>query len=372
MTSDEQRALIKEIASADSISESLALFSFTKEMLGDCKFIFSANDGPLPGLSIGRNFDNGSAIRSLFSKEKVFVLDKETLKEMSKGTARFQIDYSISLDTQALSYLEPYISGYFNKLPNDFKEIFNFISQENVFVDPLPYIHENYHNLTNEKSAERIFSKLKAYEVLRNLDIKELERSSIVKACIPESEIIAITQQQIARMYRDLDNVFYMNELNISFNYEYAHLLKMICIQLDNPKISRYKKVSEFLDFCHFDVSAIGFREVFIACKFFENGQKLDFFSKIQKNKKDLFQIIKGMAWDLYHIRQMERFSTMRPDHRARYFFPSFLTCDKRLIEILDLYPLKCLAYIDGVYEPMPFFDNNILETLAKNSAEKK
>lgn len=371
MTNDEQRALIQEIATAEFFSESLALFNVTKEMLGDCKFIFAADNGPLPGLSVGRDFENGSAVRSLFSTERVLVLDKETLNEMSKGTAKFQIDYSISLDTQALSYLEPYIIGNSSKLPKDFKEIFSFISQGNVFVDPLPYIHENYQNLTNEKSAERIFSKLKAYEVLRNLDIGELENKSIVKASISEEELMSITQQQISRMYRDLDNAPYMKELDISFNYQYAHLLKMICIQLENPKKSRYQKISEFLDFCHFDVSAIGFREIFIACEFFEKGQKLGFFSKIQKNKKDLFQIVKGMAWDLYHIRQMERASTMRPDQRARYFFPSFLTCDKRLVEVLDLYPLKCLAYIEGAYEPMPFFNRDIVGTLTKTDIEK-
>ncbi|EGR0050411.1 hypothetical protein FR265_22790, partial [Vibrio vulnificus] len=203
MTSDEQRALIHKIATAGLIGESLTLFNITKEVLGDCKFIFAADEGPLPGLSVARNFENGSAVRSLFSTDKVLVLDKDTLKEMSKGTAKFQVDYSISLDTQALSYLEPYIGGYLSKLPNDFKEIFSFISQENVFVDPLPYIHENYHNLIDGKSAERIFSKLKAYEILRNLDANELEKNSIVKPRISEEKLISATQQQMARMYRD-------------------------------------------------------------------------------------------------------------------------------------------------------------------------
>ncbi|WP_158091115.1 hypothetical protein [Vibrio nigripulchritudo] len=67
----------------------------------------------------------------------------------------------------------------------------------------------------------------------------------------------------------------------------------------------------------------------------------------------------------------MERVSTIRPDQRARYFFPSFLTCDKRLVEVLDLYPLKCLAYIEDAYEPMPFFNRDIVDTLGKTDIEK-
>lgn len=371
MVSDEQRALIQEIATAGSLIESMVIFSLAQELLDDCKFIFAANKGPTPGFSVGNNFKDGSAIRGLFRTEKVFVLDKETLKEMSLGSAEFQIDYSISLDTQALSYLEPYIGGNVNKLPNDFREIFEFISQSNVFVDPMPYIHENYYNLGSERAANKIFTKLKAYEILRNLDAEAIKKESVVKACIPESELIMKTQQQISRMFRTLNDTDFMKELDINFNYQYTHLLKMINIQLENPQKNKFMKVKEFLDFCHFKVSAIGFREIFIACEFFERGQKLAFFSKIQKNKKDLFKIIKGMAWDLYHIRQMERLATIRPDERARYFFPSFLTCDKRLVEILDLYPLKCLAYIEGICEPMPFFDGDILQVLAGSDSEK-
>ncbi|MGC3834408.1 hypothetical protein ACPSKX_09090 [Moritella viscosa] len=125
MVSDEQRALIQEIATADSLGESIAIFSLTKELLDGCKFIFASDSGPSPGLSVGQDFKDGSAIRSLFSTEKVLVLDNETLRDMSLGTAEFQIDYSISLDTQALSYLEPYISGNVNKLPMILEIYFN-------------------------------------------------------------------------------------------------------------------------------------------------------------------------------------------------------------------------------------------------------
>ena len=77
------------------------------------------------------------------------------------------------------------------------------------------------------------------------------------------------------------------------------------------------------------------------------------------------------MAWDLYHIRQMELLATIRPDDNARYYLPAFLTCDKRLVDILDLYPLKCFAYVEGNYEPMPFFDGDIIKSLSYNLEEE-
>lgn len=65
------------------------------------------------------------------------------------------------------------------------------------------------------------------------------------------------------------------------------------------------------------------------------------------------------MAWDLWHIRQLEESMTLTPDPRARYFFPSLLTFDKRFVEVMDLYPLRSLAYVEGESMPMPFYSGD-------------
>lgn len=371
MATDEQRELIKKIATADNLEDSLNIFNLFQDKLESCKFIFASTKGSTPGLSVNFNFKNGSAIRSLFHSDKVLVLDKKTAHEMTKGQTTFQVDYSISLDTQALSYLEPYVKNNINKLPNDFKDIFEFIAKGNVFVDPMPYIHENYSNLKDPKSAERVFHKLKAYEILRTIDESALKNESIVKSYCTESELLKRAQEQISRMFSDISTPIYVEQINYNFNLQYIYLLKMTSIQLKNPKHSVYKKILDYLDFCHREVSTIGLRELIVASEFFKRGQKFDFFGKIQKNKKDIFKIINGMAWDLYHIRQLEKLVTIRPNSSARYYFPSFLTCDKRLIEVIDLYPLKCCAYIEGDYEPMPFFDGNILRNLSNITDEQ-
>lgn len=371
MLTNEQRNLIYEIATADSLQDSFSIFSCFQDKLENCKFIFASTKGADPGLSVNFDFKGGSAIRSLFNSDKVLVLDKETLHEMTRGKATFQVDYSISLDTQALSYLEPYAKNNTSKLPNDFKDIFECIARDDVFVDPMPYIHENYSNLSDYKSVEAVFNKIKAYEVLRTIDKSALRNESIVKSCRTESELLKLAQEQVARMFSDLSVPGFIKQISASFNYQYACLLKMIVIQLANPKRAAYKKLFEYLDFCHKEVSVIGLRELVIASEFFERGQDFLFFGKVQKNKKDILKIIKGMAWDLYHVRQLEKMVTIRPNNSARYYFPSLLTCDKRLVEVIGLYPLKCCAYVEGDYEPMPFFDGDILGALSDSEVEK-
>lgn len=82
-----------------------------------------------------------------------------------------------------------------------------------------------------------------------------------------------------------------------------------------------------------------------IARAYFELGQDLTFFGKIQRGRKDLLGQLSNMAWDLWHIRQLEEGPTLSIRPEARYYFTALLTFDKRLIEIMDLYALRSFGY---------------------------
>lgn len=360
-----KRALIAEICTADSLYESYKLFDLHSEQLSEYKIIFSSKFGGTPGFSVNKNFSDGSVVRSLFNSDKIVVLDTEISSAMKNGSVTYPIDFSISLDTQALSYLEPYINGYHNKLPKDFEEIFNFISRDDVNVDPMPYIQENLFNLKDSCSAEKIFNKLKAYEVLRTLDKEYLENEKRVKSILSEEELQKKTQEHIARMYHYLDDHVLTKSIQFNFKYMYWHLLAIISIQLEGKKLSTSKKILQLFELCDQEMATLSLREISIAKEYFEKGQKLTFFGKVQSEKSDLFEIIAGMSWDLWHIRQMEKNLTLRPSTEARYYFPSLLTCDKRLVEIIDLYPLKACAYDTENFEPIPFFDGNWITSIA-------
>ncbi len=368
----EKKTLIFKICTAKSTAESYALYKLNRDYLKDCKFIFSSERGNSPGFSINRDFSDGSVIRGLFSSSKIVVLDNDTVKSMDGGNAIFQIDYSISLDTQALSYLEPFIDGRVSKIPDDFREVFSFIARDEVSVDPMPYMLENLVNLSDQKSANRIFQKIKAYEILRSLDSSCLESDGEIKSVFPECELLKKAQENISMMYQMFDDKAFMDGVMFGFYAMYWHLLTMIEIQLSNPKLSVQQKLYKFIKLCHWELSTLSLREIAIARVYFEKGQNLTFFGKIQIGQKKLFKVMEGMAWDLFHVRQLEKALTMRPLPTARYFFPAFLTCDKRLVEIIDIYPLKSCAYIEGENEPMPYYDGDFLELMSSDEGEQR
>jgi hypothetical protein len=137
----------------------------------------------------------------------------------------------------------------------------------------------------------------------------------------------------------------------------------MATIQLRRPQLElAADKIAEFMDFMDGTLQTICAREAIVAAEYFARKQgDFRFFNKIQtKHPKNRINL-ENMAWDLCHIRHIELAATFAetmsddPLTSPRYFFPALLTCDIGFIEVMDLYPLKSLAYKNGSNRPMPF-----------------
>lgn len=359
--------VVADIGNADSVEEAYELYRLFSPLIKDYKFVLAAEKGAKPGFATNRIFSAGAAVRSLFKTDRVLVLDIDTLLEMeTTGQSTYPIDYSISLDTQALSYLEPYMTGRsVSAIPKDFKEVFEFIARADVYVDPMPYLMENLRNLDDPVAADKIFGKLRAYEILRTIDEDWLGSRDIVRSVLSEQELSRRAQEHISRMYLDRSHHAAMNALTFRHQFQYCCLLKMVSIQLNSSKENVNEKVMAFLEFSHSQLATMTGRETALARAYFERGQNLAFFGKIQKKRPDILKQLDNMAWDLLHIRQLEEVLTLPSPMGGRYFFPALLTFDKRFIEVIDLYPLKSCAFKIGGTEIIPFYDGDWLELIS-------
>jgi hypothetical protein len=155
----------------------------------------------------------------------------------------------------------------------------------------------------------------------------------------------------------------------MAFKYliTYCQLLKMIAIQLKSPRRSNKNKIIEYLEFCHNELNTLSFRDISLAKKYFELGQQFKFFDKIQKKRSEIFQAINGMVWDLYHIRQLEEDMVLASKGQIRYFFPAILTFDQGLNELMDLYPLKSIAFGKQLNKTVSFYNGNFINDIADN-----
>lgn len=359
---------VAEICESRTIEEAFQLYHQYCSLLKDYKFVFGTDEGGAPGYAVNRTFRAGAAIRSLFNTERVLVFDPKTWRDMESGKAIYSIDYSISLDTQAISHLIPYLSGKkHSSLPKDLCEVFEFLIRNDVQIDPLPYLSENYLKLRNSETADGVYRTLKAYEVLRNLDVGWFKQHGEVRSTLTDHELAIKAQQHLSKMYLECEDKLVMDGLLFRHQSMYVLLLKMVAIQLRAPRASLNNKLSLFLQFCDDEIASLFLRETILAKAYFERGQKFGFFGKIQKNKGDILVQLSNMAWDLWHIRQMEEVITFTPPKGARYLFPAFLTFDKKFIEVIDLCPIKSLAYNVVNPCPMPFYSDQSNNSLGIN-----
>lgn len=356
-TDEHTKNIVLQICEARSLTDATMLFHLHKDLLKGYKIIFPSEAGTQTGYSANKEFSNGSAIISLFDSDRVWVLDNNTINEMyENGSSHFPIDYSISLDTMSLSYLEPYINGKHSALPSDFKEVFDFISDESVNVDPMLYQIENSENLSSDYNLKRIYQKIKAYEFLRNFNSNLYLKEGIISSTVSEQELEIKAQQAMSKLLYSNTRKNNLSEKNTLFNTVSSYLYKMILIQNTMKKESLENKLLALLHFSHYEMRSFCFREMLIAKRYFEEDDKFPFFNKIKINGKNLLAVANGMAWDLFHIRYLENFLTINGENNARYFFPAILTFDKRFIDLLKMNSLKAIAINNELNEIQPLY----------------
>jgi hypothetical protein len=361
--------MVAEICNADSTAESLALYSKYHPYITGTQFIFASDSGATPGATINRNFKLTGVVRGLFKSDKIVVLDERTYYGMLAGKAGYTFDQSIALDTMTLSYITPFIEQ--RSVPEDFVEAFSFIASDDVNVDPLPYMHENVPNLGIKGAPEKIQKRLRGYEILRTLDKNHLAHNGEVRSTLDDKGLDQRTKMMLSRMVRLSKNKKYAATIRYRHGVMACLLFKMVEIQLRyQSQRSVSEKLIELFQFQHDRLSTIFARESLIAKAYFENGTELKFFGKMQKNKNDIFDVLRGMAWDFLHIRHMEENVSIRPETAADYYFPAFLTFDDRLVKLIDLHPLKACAVFGPQKEVMPFYDGDLLGKITEGMTD--
>jgi len=151
------------------------------------------------------------------------------------------------------------------------------------------------------------------------------------------------------------------NELVIPQKNIYAILLKTTIISFES-KSKIKKKFEELLDFTNNKLGMF-FEKELVICYWFLKDRNDDkicrFFKDIQlSTRKDIFNTLRGMAWDLLHLRWLmtsmfigENNEQHNPSNCTIYI-DSLVTQDKGLTNIIKAYPIKCIIYKSGDIMP--------------------
>lgn len=99
------------------------------------------------------------------------------------------------------------------------------------------------------------------------------------------------------------------------------------------------------------------------------NNDENNIFKSTNLNSKNLLSKLKGIAWDLFHIRTSEDQIALRNTNSKEVFLHSIFTADKGLSNVINNYSIsRMLAYEEKLYV---YRENNIFKKLSKDKASK-
>lgn len=339
---EKQVRATQEICIAKSLEKAGKIYLENLDVLKGWKFIYSTPKGNTTAYSSNHSFSSTGALRNFFKHNEVFFID-EKLTRKTKGRYAVVFDYSIGLDANAVSYIEPYIDANISRIPKDIEEVMVFLAGRYTNFDPLPYLEENFFGLHTPVDYSKVFKSLKAYNKLRFAELQSNRNGKRLIFKLTDQQINDETSGMLSSMMHKLTNQNIVNELKKDYLRYYVLLLKMIEIHFSS-KQDVNKKLKEFFLFMHHDINAIHTREALLAKEFFIRKQKLKFFAKIQPRNKNLFRDLRNMAWDIKHIRGTEFKANLLTGGGVDYFIPAFLTFDSRLVEVIDLVKINALS----------------------------
>lgn len=352
--SEKVQIAVNEMFLCRDMLEHMGCFQQYYEELKDWTFIiFSDEEGAkLPDI-LCTNLDNDFAVINLGCGENYYAVNKEIHKEMlSTGHSDYYIDICVELDTQAVSYLKT-IFGDYNSIPDytPIKELVHYLQAPRVNYSCIPYLVENAAKKSFINKLE-CYQNIKSYCIFKAFNyLKVIQGENIVFD--KSIEDIQIDTDVIYNfMFSDWFAKYYGDYFSLQKSI-YILLMKATCIEFTNSKRSAKNKFWELVDFVNESIGYIAERELEICYHYFLHDDRTrKFFKGVQKNSKNLCAKINGMAWDLVHIRLVEREFTTIVDDKISYAIHALLTFDNGLKDVLQINPLEKLAIYDGMAIP--------------------
>lgn len=361
-----------EILIARSIDKrkTFLLFKEHIQILQDHTFIFFDNDvsyntgNKIPDYM--NKIEDGICTTTLSNDNGCFVLNKEiALETIERGIANFPYAFTYRLDVQMMNYLLDYYEGK-STIPEHFISILKICSDKGVGIDCTPYLLENGAKINDVKIELGV---LKSYLPFARFCNSGLKKFSI---SYPFSEQEYLQTKEVIDLMKNHINA--KNELTISQQFIYSILLKAIIIHFGS-KSQIKKKISELLRFVNEKIGLYFEREIVICYWFLKdrNDSRIcRFFKDIQiGTKKDIFNTIRGMAWDLFHLRILMTSMHVGGDIQDNnhlcnniIYIDSLVTEDRGLTNIIKAYPIKCIIFKKGDIMPKVVWKSSVTEII--------
>ena len=192
------------------------------------------------------------------------------------------------------------------------------------------------------EKTNAIYNTLYADSMLAEMSDEQIEKRDFTPFVLPEDAY--------QKIYKGLQYIKNDKGKDYElFDSIYAMLLKAFIIKSGGKKENR-KKIEDFLDFVINNVGCYLENEVYLIGKYLCNSGDTVFFRHMQQNrdKDNFFRDVRGMAWDLCHLRNVLEEMKVRNTSDDITFLHCFASYETGLVDILKSNRIKRILYLDG------------------------
>lgn len=288
--------------------------------------------------------------------DNLIIIDNEVIN----GNELIQVSQCIDFDSNVMSYLRNLIVN--DEYESDFFKILTNIKKSKQQISCVPYLIENgnnIHSINKTLSYETLLS-FSIFDRISQFDFENRNFSRYFN----DSEVILDTDNR----YYHMLNI--QNSNIIQFQSIYLLVLMAFFIKNSSKKSAENKIVYLIQSFIKETENKLAYSELELSVIFdYINNGKNNIFKSTNLNSKNLLSKLKGIAWDLFHIRTSEDQIGLRNTNSKEVFLHSFFTADKGLSTVINNYSIsRMLAHEEKLYV---YRENNIFKKLSKDKASK-
>lgn len=316
----------------------------------DIRLICFDNDSSNLGSDFRKQDIEKYVVQSFSNMENTLIIDKYNFESYLR---KVKVYRCFDFDSNIVSYLREHL--LYKKINEPFQNFLSYIKETKVQISCAPYILEvstNKHDIDEKFVYESLcsffaFDEVQTLEGFEKLEIEAVLKSSYVESRVKEA------LNEINKKIPDKDlNQYYLI---------YCILLKMYEINFKSNKSSK-NKMLELVQCVNKDLYAYVENEFFLAYLLFSKDKRVNsFFGVIQTNSKNVIPKIRAMAWDLFHLRNLESQVAYRNSNSKHMYMHYFCSRDEGINEILELNPIRRMIIQDE--RCYPLHEHNIFQT---------
>lgn len=346
-----QALLTNDQAALDDIQANRAM------ECADLRALFSTDHPGAVCLDMELGLASSEYVTPIFEGPRAFFLSRHASVQarLTGGRTTVPLDYSLSFDSNFAEKLRATLNGE-NISQVDRSRVIEVLmlkaNNTRVQFDVIPFLYENIRLVRDDEKNKRPLNTLIAFRMLDHLNWVAFRNDP------SRFDFGASIESLKSSLQSDADAFLTSEYANPAVLHHEAKSLGVQALLLHFATLwhggNRDTKriLGELLEFSYGELGFLPKTELGLIWSGIAGKNVAPFLGPIVGRSKEMFKDIRGMAWDMTHLRLMERNASLT--QFGSFFIPHFVSLDRKWRELIRLNPVH-LMLIDDTLKSVLF-----------------